>query len=92
VALLISLVALLRLFSERLPPLSDSPADLTDPDQVVIDEQRLFAQSAAEDELPDPPQPETRATATAKGMSVSRTVPAWCPEQPRTSPSPDEAI
>src|SRR3954465_11584417 len=54
VALLISLVALLRLFSERLPPLSDSPADLTDPDQVVIEVQRLFAQSAAEDESLDP--------------------------------------
>jgi len=45
VASLISVVVVFRSPFERLPFLSDSPAVLTEVDQVVIAEQRLLAQS-----------------------------------------------
>src|SRR6185503_17450287 len=75
VADLISLVVFLRSPFERLPLLSDSPAVLTEFDQVVIAEQRPSAQSFGdgsellEDE--PPPQPATSTTASASGASAS---------------------
>src|SRR6478672_6291455 len=79
VAVLISLVAVWRPSFERLPPLSDSPAVLTESDHVVIAEHRPCAQSSGvDDELledePPPPQPATSTTASARGASASFTL------------------
>ena len=89
---LISLVVFFRSPSERLLLLSDSPAVLTDSDQVVIEVQRLFAQSSGEGEellLEEPPQPATSTAASATGISASFIrVPSQLPAG-AASPSPD---
>src|SRR6185503_13570278 len=73
VADLISLVVFFRSPFVRLPLLSDSPAVLTEFDQVVIEEQRLSAQSCGDGEelLEEPPQPATSRAASAMGTSAS---------------------